>query len=346
MKARSTLAGLALAGLVALAPVAAGTPASPTPRSIPETDRIRLAEAFRLAEAIGDTIWPGWSRVRFAVVLVTPETEYFVRHPAPPSDARPLGWDALLGSDVFARPRSFSTHFLATFPLEGTSTVVVGQPENTAAKSPTDWVVTLLHEHFHQLQEAQPGFYSKVTALGLAGGDQTGMWMLNFPFPYDAPAVEKAYDSAAQALRPALGGADAAAFLEARARFRETVQGDDRKYFDFQLWKEGVARYTQIRVASFAGSDRYKPSPAFAALPDYSEVTYSALARDLEEAIPEELSRLTLSKDRRAVVYPFGAGEALLLDALRPCWKDQYFANMFSLAAPFDTPCSRKPAAK
>ncbi len=341
---RGTFAGLAILAASALG--AAGPAESPAPR-IPEADRIRLAEAFRLAAAVGDGIWPGWAAVPFAVVLVTPETEFFVRHGSPPPNARPIGWDALLGSEVYTRPRSFQTGFLATFPIEGISTVVVGQLEKTAATSPTDWVVSLLHEHFHQLQEARPGFYAKVGALGLSRGDETGMWMLDFPFPYDSPPVAKAYGAAAEALRSALGGADAAAFLAARARFRGTVAGDDLKYFDFQLWKEGVARYTQVRVARFASDPaRYSPSPAFAAQPGYRVVTYSALARELEETILDELATQTLAEARRVVVYPYGAGEALLLDRLRPCWRDQYFANMFTLAGAFDTDCPKKAASR
>ena len=51
-------------------------------------------------------------------------------------------------------------------------------------KTSTPWVVTMLHEHFHQLQDSQPNVFQDVMALDLAGGDQTGMWMLNYPFPY------------------------------------------------------------------------------------------------------------------------------------------------------------------
>lgn len=321
-----------------------GAPQEAKTAAIPEADRVRLAEAFRLAEAIGDGIWPGWSKVPFAVVLVTPEKEFFVRHPAPPANAKGAGWDALLGSEVYARPRSFPPGLLATFPVEGTSTVVVGQLQNTNATSPTDWVVTLLHEHFHQLQEAQPGFYGKVTALGLARGDQTGMWMLNFPFPYDAATVADAYRDAAQALRIALGGGDANPFLAARRRFRSSVSGDELRYLDFQLWKEGVARYTQIRVARFAAPERYTPLPAFAAQSGF--VAYPTLAAALSDTLLEELSDLSLSEDRRTVVYPYGGGEALLLDRVRPCWRDQYFANMFTLASAFDADCPKKTAAQ
>ncbi len=311
---------------------------------MPEADRIRLAEAFRLADQIRDEIWPGWSRVPFSVVLVTPLREYFVRHARPPADARPIGRDALLDSEVYARPRTFPTGFLATFPIEGVSTVVVGQAESTAVSSPTDWVVTLLHEHFHQLQDSQPGFYDEVAALNLARGDTTGMWMLNFPFPYDSPPVADAYRRAALALRNALSGNDAAGFRAARASFRAKLSDDERKYFDFQLWKEGVARYTQLRVAEWAG-ERYAPAPAFAALTGF--VTYAALGRTLSGGIARELEDLTLAKDGRVVVYAFGAGEALLLDREQPCWRGQYFSRKFTLAPAFDAKdCGKGTAAR
>src|SRR5262245_42436526 len=193
-KDRSAPRRVALAAALAGALlISAGPPERPAEPSLPRDDRIRIAEAFRLSGRIGDAIWPGWSRVPFALVLVTPETEFFIRHPSPPADARPIGKDALLDATVYARPRTFPTNLLATFPIDGVSTVVVGQPGNTATSSPADWVVTLLHEHFHQLQESLPGFHEKVASLGLSRGDTTGMWMLNFPFPYESPGVAGAY---------------------------------------------------------------------------------------------------------------------------------------------------------
>lgn len=313
-----------------ITPVPAST--APHAPSIPETDRVRLAEAYRLSAAIGDSIWPGWSRVPFATVLVAGDYEYFVRHPHPPSGSTPLGRDEMLGADVFARPRTFSPGFLATFPLEGISTVVVGTAETTGASSPTDWVVTLLHEHFHQLQEAQPGFYEKTAALGLARGDQTGMWMLNFPFAYDAPKVQEAYAAAAAALRIALiREGDAGAVVDYRAKrsaLRAALSGDDRKYMDFQLWKEGVARYTQLRVARWAAKG-YAPTREFAELPGFVE--FEAISRSLSDQIPKELADLKLSESKRVVFYPYGAAEALLLDRDRPSWRERYFTDLFTL---------------
>jgi hypothetical protein len=323
----------ALFAAAALAGAAAAQQPS-RPPGIPEADRVRLAEAYRLAAAIGDSIWPGWSGVPFATVLVSGEHEYFVRHPNPPSGTTPLGRDAMLGSDVFARPRTLSPGFLATFPLEGVSTVVVGTVETTGASSPTDWVVTLLHEHFHQLQESRPGFYGKTAALGLARGDQTGMWMLNFPFAYDSPKVRDAYAESASALRAALVGdgdgdaAAVAAYVKARAALRAALSDDDRKYMDFQLWKEGVARYTQLRVARWA-AERYRPSAEFAGLPGYAG--FDAISRSLSDQIPKELAELKLSESKRVVFYPYGAAEALLLDRVRPSWRERYFTDLFTL---------------
>lgn len=51
--------------------------------ALPEADRIRLAEAFHLAVRVQDGLWPAWSEVPFAVLLVTPEHEFLVRHPRP-----------------------------------------------------------------------------------------------------------------------------------------------------------------------------------------------------------------------------------------------------------------------
>src|ERR1700738_413664 len=48
------------------------------PPSIPAIDRIRLAEAFRLADEIGDHVWPNWSKAPFAVLLVTPDYEFLI----------------------------------------------------------------------------------------------------------------------------------------------------------------------------------------------------------------------------------------------------------------------------
>jgi hypothetical protein len=301
-----------------------------------EADRIRLREAFRLAKDVGDDAWPGWSKAPFAVLLVTHDREFLIRHPAPSTDFKRLGYDRLLESAVFVRSRTFSPSFLATFPVVGRiPTVVVGQPERTAAKTSTGWVLTVIHEHFHQIQDSQPDAYRAAEALGLSGGDRTGMWMLNFPFPYKSARVAELVESLAQVVAEAIETSDCGAFTRkaaavgsAHARLRASLSKDDYTYLSFQLWKEGVARYTELRMAELAAT-RYTPTSEFSALPDY--VAFAAEAARLRALISIELRDMDLAEWERRAFYSLGAGEALVLDRAMPNWKRRYLAERFSL---------------
>lgn len=309
-----------------------------TKPSIANNDRIRLAETFRLNEFIGDRIWKDWSKTPFAVMLVTPEYEFLMRHPQPSPDFALLGYDSLLKCKVYFRKRTFPVRLLATFPaISGSSvpTIVVGTAESTAAKTSTPWVVTLFHEHFHQLQDIQPSYYPDVDALNLARGDQTGSWMLNYAFPYDRTDLQTQFATASKLLNDATLTTQAdretklTDYLNARKQFRDSLTPDDYKYFAFQLWQEGVARYTQYQVAKFA-AEKYRPSKQFRALKDFR--SFADVAKELRAEISNELLTENLATTKREVVYPFGAAEALLLDEINPSWRERYFVDKFDLA--------------
>ena len=311
--------------------VAQGKPA------LSEIDRTRLAEAFQLADQIGDHVWPGWSNTPFAVLLVTPDYEFLLRHPQPSDDFAKLQYDTVLKSDVYYRKRTLPTTFLATFPaIRGsmTSTIVVGEAENTWVKTSTPWVITLLHEHFHQLQESQPNYYADVGALNLAHGDQTGMWMLNYAFPYDRKEVQEQFALMSKLLADTIKSPKAEKtrtvreYLDARKRFQSLISTDDYKYFAFQFWKEGIARYTEYRIASLA-AEKYQPSKEFVALKDYR--SFAAAAKMTYDGIFRQLLTQKLGESKREVVYSFGAAEGLLLDQINPRWRSRYFVEKFDL---------------
>jgi hypothetical protein len=108
---------------------------------------------------------------------------------------------------------------------------------------------------------------------------------------------------------------------------------DDYKYFSFQVWQEGVARYTEHKIAR-AAADGYSPSEEFGSLSDF--VTFDAAADSIYRAIEVGLAQCSLAEDKRVAFYPFGAAEALVLDAARPGWQDHYFSKKFCLESHYE----------
>ncbi len=331
------LAGKFIAGVLLLVSIAAGAHAQVAPR-VPQQDVVRLREAFRLAGGMQDELWPGWGRAPFSTILVTPDVEYLIAQPDPSSDFTPLG-DTLLGSPVFFRKRQFPTTMAATFPaVKGINTVVIGEAEHTSDRTSTRWVFTVLHEHFHQFVYSQPDYYAGVESLGLARGDKTGMWMLNYPFPYDSARVAERFTAMTHALAEAIVAPEGApldhaleVYRGAQRLFRESVGPEEERYFAFQLWQEGVARYTELRAAELAAKTR-APSAEFGALPDF--VSFDSVATLIRTRIMNDLGALSLAKSRREVVYSVGAAQAMLLDRVRPGWKVEYLRHPFRLPDP------------
>jgi hypothetical protein len=301
-----------------------------TPPRLPEVDRTRLAEAFRLADRIRPEVWPGWERTPMAVLLVTDSTEYLVGHPRPTTEFTSLGRDSVLEREVLARPRRFPPTLLATFPaVGGRATIVVGTAERTG-KSSVEWVVTLLHEHFHQWQSSLPDYYARADALGLARGDTTGQWMLDYPFAYDSAPVKQRIEALGSSIARALAS-DSSIRQVSREReaLRRRLSPDDDRYLEFQLWQEGVPRYVEIAAAE-AAAHAGEPSGVFRRLPDY--VPYASLAARLRRELDRQLTGLNPGRDRRIAFYALGAGLALLLDRSGGDWKRRYEERLFSLA--------------
>ncbi|MGI8735535.1 MAG: hypothetical protein ACR2LM_19795 [Pyrinomonadaceae bacterium] len=188
------------------------------------------------------------------------------------------------------------------------------------------------------MQDSQPNFYADVNALNLSRGDQTGMWMLNYAFPYERAEVQQQFAEMSHALAVAIKSRQASrakrvrAYLEARRKFHQLISTDDHKYFSFQLWKEGIARYTEYQLAQLAATS-YQASREFLALKDYRP--FADVARELHEGILRQLQTQKLAESKREVVYSFGAAEGLLLDLINPRWRKRYFVEKFDLGKSF-----------
>lgn len=295
-------------------------------------DLLRISEVYRLTEAVQDSVWPGgWGPIPFPVLLVTPEREYLIADSRTPEGFTEARFSTPHQWRVLQRPRQFEPHLLATFPAFGPpSVIVVGRPEATS-KTSTSWVLTLVHERFHQFQTTDPDYYSEVEELDLSGSDQTGMWMLNYPFPYNSPTVAERFATLSRDLARLLGESSASErqrFWERYVGFLENLSEKDRRYLSFQVWQEGVSRYVELRAAEIAARI-FDPSPEFKALPDFE--SYPDVAARMRAEIHDELASPDLGRRQRVSFYAFGAGLALLLDHDVPHWKSRYLVEKFSM---------------
>lgn len=87
-----------------------------------------------------------------------------------------------------------------------------------------------------------------------------------------------------------------AAYVAARNRFQSLLDGDDYNYFAFQVWQEGVARYTEYQVAALAAAE-YEPSRPFRDLKDYT--SFADDARALLDGVERELASVQLDQTKR-----------------------------------------------
>lgn len=285
--------------------------ATQLPPGIPE----RLAEAQAFAKASGDSLWPGYGEAPFGFLLVGGDTETLMCREQVPEGFSAAGTDSATGCSEFTRPRSgLPNTLLAALPIFGPpSTIVMGMPESTG-RDEANWTRTILHEHFHQWQDSFPNIFERMRDLGLAGDDKTGMWMLNYPFPYDRPTTLRAFEPAAKALSDAVAArgtprfpAALSTYVAKRKALAAAVGERKWRYAELELWKEGVARWTEIELG------KEFPDP---------NVRASALA--LNQKTRAWLDKPDLAGAGREFVYPYGASEAMLLQACDPNWRTRY----------------------
>jgi hypothetical protein len=301
--------------------------------TIGKTEALLIREAKLIADTHGEKLWKGFSTAPFTIILVTDSIEYLIYHPQPSGDFKLLYKDSILNTEVYARSRTYSKEWLATFPaVNGINCIVVGTPKNTG-RTHTNWMITLLHEHFHQFVNSRPGYYDAVDKLNLSRGDQTGMWMLNYSFPYDSTVIINQYQKFTTALAEAVNTIGKKGFkksltiyLKEKQIFKKLLKPEDYRYFSFQLWNEGLATYTEYKFLEILSS--YKFSAAITALKDLMPLPQ--YKKEFFKAQMFNLKDLKIQQDKRICFYPIGFTEGLLLDNANKKWRSLYFINKFS----------------
>src|SRR5690606_32251335 len=142
-------------------------------------------------------------------------------------------------------------------------------------------------------------------------------WMLNYPFPYKDENFNAALSRATHELHEAITQHDTSSqehvsvYLKARQELEASVPANDWKYLELQLWAEGVARWTEIEIAMRSSDHKVAES-----------------GDSLKQRTISSLLALDATKSGREIAYPYGAGEAMLLDRCNPTWRQDYSAVM------------------
>lgn len=323
-------------------------------------DALLVAEVYHLRESFGDKLWPGWTAVPVPFLYITTEYEYAIGFPKTLTGFEQSGRNALLGKTIQVRRRILPPSLAASFPFEGISAVAMGTPAELK-RSPAAWALTAAHEMFHVLQAAR-GETQKVATLKL-GSLTDASWQLNFPFPYTDANVMQLIHLQSYPIYLALTDTtdagtkyNAGTAVEAMRVYKSFLQHqspDDQfyKYSEFQEWKEGIAFYTEYKLAEATATSSYEPLKGFQQLENY---------RSYQQEWDEQYkNRLFLVKHAgraarsRDAFYHIGLGKGLLLDRLLPEWKVRYFAPdvwvndllMAALGQPVEMPTLKTGAA-
>ncbi|MDQ1470224.1 MAG: hypothetical protein QOJ99_1704, partial [Bryobacterales bacterium] len=260
--------------LVAFTPAAADS----SDRGLSPRDAAIIEEAYNVWFSVVDGIWPGASQVFAPMVYIGEQYEYAIGFAGQLTGFTNAGSLGTSQRRVQLRLRTLAPDLAASFPSEGTPAVVIGSPEGLG-KGAGQWVLTASHEMFHVFQAAQ-GMRERVTSLDI-GPQNDASWHLTFPFPYGDSDVMRLIHLQGYLLWLAFTGPDMAdarynvsAALDTLSVYRSRLDqmrpdGKDYRYSVFQEWNEGVAAYTEFRIAQVAGSRAYQPTKPFSTLPGF-----------------------------------------------------------------------------
>lgn len=299
-----------------------------------DADRYRIKEAMRISTHLGADLWNGFDDAPFSILYIMDEYEYLINESDEAESFETTEYDSLIGAYIHKRPQEMDKRFRATFPFNGVSTIVMGTPENTGLNT-TAWIITMLHERFHQYQYSSPKYFLETAALNLSNGDESGMWQLNYPFPYKDANVNKVYMRYTLALYRAVNSIatdmweiNLSNYLEARQEFRSSISEDDYKYISFQWYQEGIARYTEYAFLELLG--RWEPDEYIKQLTDY--VPFSEYRSSFKKNHLDNILHMKLDINKRETVYDVGFAEALIIREVNPNWTKKYLVEKFDLA--------------
>ncbi len=291
-----------------------------------------IAQAYHLWESLGEQVWPGWTDTPMPMLYIADDHEFAIGFGSALNGFAGLD-QTIADRQLQLRPRQFEPTLAASFDFEGIPAVIIGTPANLQW-SPTEWTLKAVHEMYH-VMSSRRGSAVKIANLQIGPSDDAS-WQLEFPFPYDDVDVMRLMHLQGYPLFLALNAEidadakyNAGACLEAHAvleTFLRNATGDDRAahYAQFQEGEEGVARYTEHRLAQLAAEAEYEPLAAFRDIE--GSTSYATIWSESYATAPFVIKHAGRAVKSRTLFYYLGLGKALLLDRIKPDWKDSFFA--------------------
>lgn len=350
-KALITAAG----GLIALCLVAASLsalsnislPTGPETRDyLDSLDKARLAEALHLKEQLGEAIWPGWGQADIPILLRNRDYSFLVGYPSPPSGWETASSDTFQGQAYYRQrtddPQNFAVkvddRWVASMATKWETDAFLIEsfrdflppvietifPYRLLIQPSEVQITGVLHESFHVYQVQVASSRLEEAEDAHKYGDM--YWQADEAMHKDwteeinllARALEAESDQEATEL--------VRKFLDRREQ-RRTAHSLDKVLITYERsleWEEGIAKYVELKAWQKAyATQEYEPLAVIASDPDFKG--YSTF----EQRWSQEIGTMKRQANREGETrfYYTGMAQAMLLDRLRPDWKQRVFSE-------------------
>lgn len=287
-------------------------------------DAALIREAINFQLNLGPKIWPGWNSSKAPIIYKSRGTDYLINHPNPPSDFSKF-YDETWGDTIMVRVSADKYKYCAAFPVGGIITVVVSAPGDN--ENPCLWVLMVSHELFHVYQgSARP--------VNPFTGIYAGKHEMSFPYDFSNANQLAAYRIEAELLfnfaikqQPDIEDSITPKKVFANMLKVQKIVFTDSLHFIFKQWMEwmeGVARYTENKLAGLAKYEsNYIPVKQFA--DEFPEWNYQ---KAWNEHYANQSSFIRFIGEKTAnsnMFYYAGMAKALILDRVNSDWKREYF---------------------